>query len=96
MDQITRPASHGAADVAWACHPAARSSRGLLARAAARLTPYVAETIVEDALHAGPGARLELILRGDVATSLLGPLLARLARRGVVVNVRRGTPAAAA
>jgi len=56
------------------------------------LTPYVAETIVEDALAAGRGSRLEM----TVATSS-GPDLACVERRfaplsmrGIEVTVRRG------
>jgi acyl carrier protein len=70
---------------------AARGTGGTLERTE-WLTPYIAETIVDDALAAGSGARLEM----TVATSS-GPGLAwvrrqfaSLAIRGIEVTVRRG------
>lgn len=58
------------------------------------LTPYTVETLVEDALRMGRGARLELTI--DVHTSDAGlarvqEQFARLAARGVQVSVRRDT-----
>ena len=56
------------------------------------LTPYTAEEIVEDALRAGRGARLELSVpssTNDVGLSQLQSQFAWLRDRGVQVSVRR-------
>jgi acyl carrier protein len=56
------------------------------------LTPYTAETIAEDALRAGPGARLEVAVPPDVSDASLAELqdeFAWLGTRGVQVSVRR-------
>ncbi|HJQ83061.1 MAG TPA: acyl carrier protein [Candidatus Binatia bacterium] len=56
------------------------------------LTPYTAETIAEDALRAGNGARLEVAVPdtlGDEAMARLQHQFAWLGNRGVQVNVRR-------
>jgi acyl carrier protein len=54
------------------------------------LTPYAAETVAEDAVRAGPGARLEITLRGRVVGGTVAhvrALFARLVERGVPVRV---------
>jgi hypothetical protein len=58
------------------------------------LTPYVAETIGEDARRAGPGTRLEVIIpqRADTPASraqviAVRALFAWLSRKGVEVSV---------
>jgi acyl carrier protein len=56
------------------------------------LTPYTAETIAEDALRIGPGARLELTVPGTSDDSVLTRVrrqFAWLGKRGVQVSVRR-------
>lgn len=56
------------------------------------LTPYTAETIAEDALRAGRGARLEVTVPSSVNDAGLAQLLdqfAWLGDRGVQVTVRR-------
>ena len=56
------------------------------------LTPYTAETIAEDALRAGRGARLEVTVPSSVNDAGLARLLdqfAWLGDRGVHVSVRR-------
>jgi acyl carrier protein len=56
------------------------------------LTPYAAQTIAEDALRAGPGARLEMSVPTSVSDDRLARLrdqFAWLSRRGVQVSVRR-------
>src|SRR2546426_6475601 len=56
------------------------------------LTPYVAETIVDDALRSGPGSRLEISVPANVSDAHLAELRQRftwLAERGVRVSVRR-------
>jgi len=56
------------------------------------LTPYTAETIAEDALRAGPGARLEVAVLPEVSDAGLAELqdeFAWLGARGVQVSVRR-------
>jgi len=62
------------------------------------LTPYVAETIVDDALRSGPGSRLEISVPANVSDAHLAELRQRftwLAERGVRVSVRRdGQPRA--
>jgi len=54
------------------------------------LTPYAVETITDDALAAGPGARLEVALRGVAGAGVLERvrlLFARLGPRGIRVVV---------
>ena len=54
------------------------------------LTPYVAETIGEDARRAGPGARLEILVPQPASRARLAAvaaLFAWLARKGVEVSV---------
>jgi acyl carrier protein len=56
------------------------------------LTPYCTETIAEDALGAGPGARLELLLPADATDEDVARVHRRFTRlppRGVEVTVRR-------
>jgi hypothetical protein len=58
------------------------------------LTPYVVEEIVEDALHAGPGASLDLCVAGTDAEEWIARLRdvrSRLCRRGIEVRLRRAT-----
>ena len=64
---------------------------GGLQRAGA-LTPYAAQTIAEDALRAGPGARLEVTVDGDTGDAGLGRVqdqFAWLRARGIQVDVHR-------
>jgi acyl carrier protein len=54
------------------------------------LTPYAVETITDDAIAAGPGARLEVELRGVAGAGILERvrgLFARLGPRGIRVLV---------
>jgi len=70
---------------------------GTLERAA-WLTPYVAETIAEDALRAGRGARLEVTVAAqanDAALARVREQLGWLAERGIDVSVARDGGAAA-
>jgi acyl carrier protein len=56
------------------------------------LTPYAVEILVEDALRAGPGARLEMEVPADTDEDHVAATRARLAplaARGVEVSVRR-------
>jgi acyl carrier protein len=56
------------------------------------LTPYTVETLVEDTLRMGRGARLELTLDGrtsDVGLTRVREQFARLAARGVLVSIGR-------
>jgi acyl carrier protein len=56
------------------------------------LTPYTAETIAEDALRAGRGARLEVAVAANVTDAGLAQLqdeFAWLGDRGVQVSIRR-------
>jgi acyl carrier protein len=69
--------------------PEGAMQRGSVQRALL-LTPYAAETVAEEALHAGPGAYLEIRLRGRVAASVIRrirALFARLVERGVPVHL---------
>jgi len=82
--------------------PARGTSHGGLQRGGL-LTPYVAETIGEDALRAGPGSRLEVSVPTTVSDARLAALseqFAWLGTRGIHVSVRRdqhvGQPAARA
>ena len=71
--------------------PAAGDSSRSLQRAG-WLTPYAIETIAEYALHAGPGARLEMTLPSSVSDTELALLrdeFAWLGERGVQASVRR-------
>ena len=57
------------------------------------LTPYLTETIVEDALAAGPGSRLQVELSRADGAYLLQSLhlsLNTLASRGIAVDIRTG------
>lgn len=59
---------------------------------AIELTPYAIQTISDDALHAGPGARLELDVPAGCSDGVVVAVqqrFARLGERGVHVNVRR-------
>ena len=56
------------------------------------LTPYAAETLSDDALRAGWGARLELMLAADASAAALAWVrgqFPRLGDRGVLLDVRR-------
>ena len=56
------------------------------------LTPYTAQTIAEDAVRAGRGARLEVAVPSDLGDASLAELqdtFAWLGERGVQVSVRR-------
>ena len=56
------------------------------------LTPYAAETLSDDALRAGWGARLELTLAADASDASLSRVrdqFPRLGDRGVALDVRR-------
>jgi acyl carrier protein len=67
---------------------------GMPQRAVARsgvLTPYIAQTITDDVLRAGPGARLEVNVRGDATPRVLSRVrgfFAGLSARGIAVSVR--------
>lgn len=69
-------------------------------RAVARsgpLTPYTAQTITDDVLRAGPGARLEVSVRGDATPRVLSRVrgfFAGLSARGIAVSVRPDPTAA--
>jgi acyl carrier protein len=57
------------------------------------LTPYVAETITEDAVRAGRGSRLELTVTGSLAGGLaqVRDQFSRLGRQGIRVSIRDGS-----
>jgi len=76
--------------------PATGESSGTLERTG-WLTPYTAETIAEDAVRAGRGARLELTVAESTTEGLVRVKrqFARLGKRGVQVIVRRDDRAAA-
>ena len=68
-----------------------RAAHGALVRAEL-LTPYAVETIVEDALRAGPGARLELSVASGTTEETMATVRARFAgleARGVDVSVTK-------
>ena len=74
--QIVPPADHATGDLWRVCW----------------CTPYNAETIVEDALSAGPGARLEARVLSEITDAALRSLedrLAGLRERHIQVNIRR-------
>jgi hypothetical protein len=67
------------------------AARGALVRAKL-LTPYAVETIVEDALRAGPGAQRELALAAGTNEEAMTHVRARFAgleARGVDVSVTK-------
>jgi len=77
---------------AWARVISARGDASGEIQRAGWLTPYTAETIAEDALRAGRGARLEVAVPSDVSDAGLARLqgeFAWLGERGVQVSVRR-------
>ena len=77
---------------AWARVVLPRGEAGGEIQRVGLLTPYTAETIAEDALRAGPGARLEVAVPPDVSDAGLAELqdeFAWLGARGVQVSVRR-------
>jgi hypothetical protein len=79
----------------WASVLPAAHDRQSVLRRATWLTPYAAETIVEDALRAGRGARLELTVPASATDSALARVrerFAHLGNRGVLVSVRRTGP----
>ncbi|TMA62971.1 MAG: hypothetical protein E6J69_17920 [Deltaproteobacteria bacterium] len=70
--------------------PAGRAS-GALERAG-WLTPHAAEMIVEDALHAGPGAQLSVTIAANADPADVARVKSRLGRlssRGIAVSVSR-------
>ncbi|HYV56539.1 MAG TPA: hypothetical protein VE911_03295 [Candidatus Nitrosopolaris sp.] len=78
-------------ELLWARVVPAHDGDGDLRRAGP-LTPYARELIVEDALRAGRGARLELTLPADADDATLASLHAcfdRLEERGIEISVRR-------
>ena len=76
--------------------PATGESSGTLERTG-WLTPYTAETIAEDAVRAGRGARLEVTVGASTTEGIarVQRQFARLGKRGVQVTVRRDDRAAA-
>ena len=68
--------------------PPAGESSGTLERTG-WLTPYTAETIAEDAVRAGPGARLTVAVSTTEGLARVQQQFARLGKRGVQVTVRR-------
>jgi acyl carrier protein len=78
--------------------PSAGGSGGTLERAG-WLTPYAVETIADDAVRAGHGARLEVTVAAstdDVRLARVQHQFAWLGARDVRVTVRRNHPSAAA
>jgi acyl carrier protein len=78
-------------DLVWARVVSARPASGEIQRAG-WLTPYTAETIAEDAIRAGRGARLEVAVSSNLSDERLAELqgeFAWLGDRGVQVSVRR-------
>jgi len=76
----------------WARVSSTKGPTGADIQRAGWLTPYTAETIAEDALRAGRGARLEVTVRSDASDATLDDLREEfgwLGDRGVEVTVRR-------
>jgi acyl carrier protein len=85
-----RPEAIAAPAVLARVVPAEGATRRGTVQHALLLTPYAVETVTEEALHAGPGAYLEIRLRGRVAAGVIArvrALFARLVERGVPVHV---------
>jgi acyl carrier protein len=82
----------GALLTAWARVVSARGESAGEIQRAGWLTPYTAETIAQDALRAGRGARLEVAVPPDLSDARLAAIqdeFAWLGKRGVQVSVRR-------
>jgi len=61
------------------------------------LTPYDVETIIDDVLRAGRGARLELTVAPDTSSAVVAWIRQRfvsLGRRGVTLSIDREAPRA--
>jgi acyl carrier protein len=83
---------HSAPPLVWARVVSARGESGGDIQRAGWLTPYTAETIAEDALRAGRGAKLEVAVPPTVSDAGLAELqdeFAWLGDRGVQVSIRR-------
>ena len=94
---VLRPESHAAPNVRARVLRAGDSSATL--ERVGRLTSYLTETIVEDALAGGPGGRVEIELSPADGAHLLRTLrlwLDALAAHGIVVEVRTAGPGWAA
>jgi len=90
VEETRRPEPALAAAVLAGVVPAEGVPRRGGIRRALLLTPYAAEIVAEDAMRAGPGACLEITLRGRVAAgavSRVRSLFARLVKRGIRVHV---------
>ena len=86
-----RPATELAERV-WARVVSPASQPGGDLQRAGWLTPYTTQTIAEDALHAGRGARLEITVSPELPDARLARLqqeFAWLATRGITVQIRR-------
>ncbi len=81
----------------WTRVTPAAGVAGSLLEWAGWLTPYTAATIVEDAVRAGHGARLDVTVAADTDADVarVGRRFERASERGVEVTVRRGDRAAA-
>jgi acyl carrier protein len=87
-----RAAARPAPALVWARVVSARADANGDIQRAGWLTPYTAETIAEDALRAGRGAKLEVAVAPTVSDAGLAQLqdeFAWLGDRGVQVSVRR-------
>jgi acyl carrier protein len=85
-------AARPAPALVWACVTSPRAEASGNIQRAGWLTPYTAETIAEDALRAGRGAKLEVAVAptvSDVGLAQLQEEFAWLGERGVQVSVRR-------
>jgi acyl carrier protein len=87
-----RPATSEFAERVWArvISPASQSAGDL--QRAGWLTPYTTQTIAEDALHAGRGARLEITVSPELPDARVARLqqdFAWLGTRGIQVQIRR-------
>ena len=92
---IAPPFSHDSymTPLVWTRLVSAPGRPGGEVRRVAQLTPYVVETIVEDALRGGRGARLELTVVSRVGGAGLAQLrdqFSWLADRGIWVTVHHG------
>ncbi len=85
--------SRAPAPLVWTRLVSAPGRPGGEVRRVAQLTPYIAQTIVEDALRRGRGARLELTVVSRVGGAGLEQLrdqFSWLADRGIWVTVHHG------
>jgi acyl carrier protein len=94
LSALRRPPGEHGAFVRTRVAPADDRGGGVLQRAG-WLTPYLTETIADDARRAGPGARFDVRVIASAASGIVAALertLERVRARGAAVSVKRSGP----